>query len=488
MAAQSRNILLSLTCALVALVGASASATAQGGAISGQVITSFGYPAANVPVRVCLYTSTGNPCTPTTTIYSDPPLSTSIGNPTATDSYGNYSVFVPAGYYIVQITPSPGTTYSYLVSSNGQASVYSVGLTMPGIFTVAGSPVTSGGTLAVGLAAQAAHSVWIGPTSGSAAPTFRALALGDLPFTYTGNTTELTTFSGAATTGAGVQFDANGNLISTGTASGTVTSVGVSSTAPFLTISGSPVTSSGTIALTFGATGAGTDVVTASAAGTDGNCAVWSSGNIADAGGACGTYYQTVQEAGSSLPQQPILNFDGTVVATAGTGKTNVGLPTLISAGTYTLPSSITVDAYGRITALATPTSLATACAAYSSTLAAGCTVMADGKVMQWVTGLTSSPSGSSPTAYSLSGTTIYVVKNNVSEQALTLNWPITTATACWQASVSTGIQDSTSSADVWWQLIGAPTTSSVSVQLQQSNGQVTDGSYTWPIFTVICH
>lgn len=488
MAAQSRNILLSLTCALIALAGVSPSANAQGGAISGQVITSFGYPAAAVPVRVCSYTSTGNPCTPTTTIYSDPLLATPIGNPTATDAYGNYSVFVPFGYYIVQITPSPGITYSYLVSSNGQASVYSVGLSMPSIFTVTGSPITTAGTLGVTLNNQTANTVLAGPASGSAAmPTFRALGTADLPFTYTGNTTELPTFSGAVTTGYGVKFDATGNLISTGTASGTVTSVGLSSTAPFLTIGSSPVTSSGVISLTFGATGNGSEVATSTGAGSTGNCAEWSSGNLIDAGGPCGTYYQTIQNAGTSLAQQPILNFDGTVVATAGTGKTNVGLPTIGTAGTYTPATSITVDAYGRVSSISGGSTLASTCSSYSSNFAAGCTVMADGKIMQWVTGLTSSPTGSSPTAYSLGGTTIYVVKNNVSEQSWSLNWPITTATSCMLATVSTGIQDSTSSADVWWQIIGAPSTTGISVQLQQSNGQVTDGSYTWPIFSVVC-
>ena len=67
---------------------------------------------------------------------------------------------------------------------------------------------------------------------------------------------------------------------------GTVTSVGVSVPAQ-MTVSGSPVTTSGTIALGLHTTGSGTDAVTASAAGTDGNCAQWSSGNLGDAGAPC---------------------------------------------------------------------------------------------------------------------------------------------------------------------------------------------------------
>lgn len=79
------------------------------------------------------------------------------------------------------------------------------------------------------------------------------------------------------------------------------------------------------------------------------NCAQVNWGQI---GSIPSFYYQTVQEAGSGLAQQPVLNFDGTVVATNGTGKTNVGLPSVGTAGTYSDPSSITTDSEGRVTAV----------------------------------------------------------------------------------------------------------------------------------------
>jgi hypothetical protein len=63
-------------------------------------------------------------------------------------------------------------------------------------------------------------------------------------------------------------------------------------------------------------------------------------------------YYQTVQEAGTALTQQPVLNFDGTVVGSNGTGNTNVGLPSVGTAGTYANPSSLTKDSQGRVTAI----------------------------------------------------------------------------------------------------------------------------------------
>lgn len=64
----------------------------------------------------------------------------------------------------------------------GGGTVTSVGLVLPGIFTVTGSPVSTTGNLTGSLATEAANSFFAGPTSGGAvAPTFRALVLGDFP-------------------------------------------------------------------------------------------------------------------------------------------------------------------------------------------------------------------------------------------------------------------------------------------------------------------
>ena len=61
-------------------------------------------------------------------------------------------------------------------------TVTSVGLSLPDIFSVSGSPVTGSGTLTAALATQTANQVFAGPTTGSAAaPAFRALVAGDLP-------------------------------------------------------------------------------------------------------------------------------------------------------------------------------------------------------------------------------------------------------------------------------------------------------------------
>lgn len=65
---------------------------------------------------------------------------------------------------------------------SGSGTVTSVAVSVPTGFTVSGSPVTTSGTIAIGLSNETANTVWAGPTSGGAsAPTFRALVAGDIP-------------------------------------------------------------------------------------------------------------------------------------------------------------------------------------------------------------------------------------------------------------------------------------------------------------------
>jgi hypothetical protein len=62
------------------------------------------------------------------------------------------------------------------------AYVASVGLSLPSIFTVSNSPITSSGTLTGALATQSANLIFAGPSTGvAAAPTFRSLAAADIP-------------------------------------------------------------------------------------------------------------------------------------------------------------------------------------------------------------------------------------------------------------------------------------------------------------------
>lgn len=60
-------------------------------------------------------------------------------------------------------------------------TVTSVGLSLPGIFSVSGSPVTTSGTLSATLASQSQNLVFASPNGSSGAPTFRALVSADIP-------------------------------------------------------------------------------------------------------------------------------------------------------------------------------------------------------------------------------------------------------------------------------------------------------------------
>lgn len=88
------------------------------------------------------------------------------------------------------------------VTSSG---VTSVGLSLPSIFSVTGSPVKTTGTLTGSLTTQNVNTVFAGPSSGSAAaPTFRKLVAADLPGTYAGSSTA----GGAATSANKLNTDA----------------------------------------------------------------------------------------------------------------------------------------------------------------------------------------------------------------------------------------------------------------------------------------
>lgn len=72
---------------------------------------------------------------------------------------------------------------AYRIIGAGNGTVTSVGLSTPGvIFSVSGSPVTTTGTLALGLLTQTANTALRGPATGAAAtPTFRTMVSADIP-------------------------------------------------------------------------------------------------------------------------------------------------------------------------------------------------------------------------------------------------------------------------------------------------------------------
>jgi len=67
------------------------------------------------------------------------------------------------------------------VASTGLGTVTSVGLSLPNIFSISGSPVTTAGTLTATLASQTGNYIFAAPSSSDGTPSFRALTLSDLP-------------------------------------------------------------------------------------------------------------------------------------------------------------------------------------------------------------------------------------------------------------------------------------------------------------------
>jgi hypothetical protein len=63
----------------------------------------------------------------------------------------------------------------------GEGTVTSVALSLPSIFTVTGSPITTSGTLTAALASQTANTVFAAPNGSNGAPSFRALVSADIP-------------------------------------------------------------------------------------------------------------------------------------------------------------------------------------------------------------------------------------------------------------------------------------------------------------------
>jgi hypothetical protein len=80
-----------------------------------------------------------------------------------------------------QILQYDGSTWTPINTPTGGSGVTSVALSLPTIFSVTGSPVTTTGTLSATLASQAAATVFAAPTGAPGAPSFRALAAADIP-------------------------------------------------------------------------------------------------------------------------------------------------------------------------------------------------------------------------------------------------------------------------------------------------------------------
>lgn len=157
------------------------------GALSGQVIqpappTGTGGPAPFATVRVCPTSALGTPCSPLSSLFADQALTVPVSNPYTTDQYGNYSFYLTAGYYIVQIGATPTVTYSYNPVATSDGTVTFVGMTVPtSIMSVTPASINASGTFAISLINQNANLVWANCTGSSALPAFCAITGAMLP-------------------------------------------------------------------------------------------------------------------------------------------------------------------------------------------------------------------------------------------------------------------------------------------------------------------
>ena len=220
-------------------------------------------------------------------------------------------------------------------------TVTSVGLSAPAFLTVGGSPVTSSGTLALtfsGTAIPAAN-------GGTAQTTY---STGDLLYASGANTLAKLSIGTSAQV---LKVTAGVPAWETDTTTGTVTSVAQSFTGGLISVSGSPITSSGTLALTVAGTSGGIPYF--SAASTWASSAALTQYGVIYGGGAgaspvataAGTTGQVLTATTSGAPSWASPATSGTVtsVAVSGgtTGLTTSGGP-ITSSGTITLAGTLT--------------------------------------------------------------------------------------------------------------------------------------------------
>jgi coenzyme F420-reducing hydrogenase gamma subunit len=150
---------------------------------------------------------------------------------------------IVAGNAGISVAFGPGTI--------GISNAMSVAVTVPSFLSVAGSPLTAaGGTIAISLTTESANTIFAGPVSGGlGVPTFRTQVLADLPQLTNGQlyvgSTGASVVRTTLTPGLGISIaNAAGSITIANTG---VTSVGLVLPPSIFTVTGSPVTTTGTL-------------------------------------------------------------------------------------------------------------------------------------------------------------------------------------------------------------------------------------------------
>lgn len=262
---------------------------------------------------------------PVGVVISAPQVVPTLSDPSSTVTIlGDSSVAI---LRYVSFTPS-----SLSISLTAQANV----------FTVTGSPITANGTFDLNFINTGANTFLAGPVSGSGLPSFRVINKADIPdisSTYLTAVSHNNTLTGNGTAASPLQ-------VVTGGAVGSVNSVAMTSTD--FTISGSPITNSGTLIANITATGV--------SSGTYGSSTQVPILTVNAKGQVTNASTVSISIPTQGLTSVGILSASLTVTNSPRTTDGNITLetaPTGVTTGVYGSNSSIpqiTIGPDGRIT------------------------------------------------------------------------------------------------------------------------------------------
>ena len=262
---------------------------------------------------------------PVGVVISAPQVVPTLSDPASTVTIlGDSSVAI---LRYVSFTPS-----SLSISLTAQANV----------FTVTGSPITANGTFDLNFINTGANTFLAGPVSGSGLPSFRVINAADIPdisSTYLTAVSHNNTLTGNGTAASPLQ-------VVTGGAVGSVNSVAMTSTD--FTISGSPITNSGTLIANITATGV--------SSGTYGSSTQVPVLTVNAKGQVTNATTTSISIPTQGLTSVGILSASLTVTNSPRTTNGNITLetaPTGVTTGVYGSNSSIpqiTIGPDGRIT------------------------------------------------------------------------------------------------------------------------------------------